>query len=167
MSIASIVDRSTVRIVADAAEIDFPIIAPNSPVQVHVFATNRELSASISRRAPAADPATRTVDFEVDVPDPERSLPVGTTADIRIDTGVPQPTCEIPLSAATVRGDTATVFVIDGGVAHKQSWRVLGERGGQLYLDPALGPGTRIVVQGRALLNDKDRVTASLEKANY
>ncbi|MEI9936055.1 MAG: efflux RND transporter periplasmic adaptor subunit [Pseudomonadota bacterium] len=167
VSITSIVDRSTVRIIADAAEVDFPIIAPNSPVQVHVFATNRELSASISRRAPAADPSTRTVDFEVDVPDPERSLPVGTTADIHIDTGAPQPTCEIPLSAATVRGDTATVFVIDGSVAHKRSWHVLGERAGRLYLDAGLGAGTLIVVQGRALLNDKDRVAASLEKASY
>ncbi|HEY0462992.1 MAG TPA: efflux RND transporter periplasmic adaptor subunit, partial [Polyangiaceae bacterium] len=139
ISIASIVDRSTVRIVAHAAEIDFPIIAPSSPVQVHVLATNRELSASISRRGPAADPSTRTVDFEIDVADPGRTLPVGTTADIHIDTGLPQPACEIPLSAATVRGDTATVFVIDGGVAHKRSWRVLGEREGQLYVDAGLG----------------------------
>ena len=163
VAIASIVDRSTVRIVADAAEIDFPIIAPGSAVRVHVFATNRDLSASISRRAPAADPATRTVDFEIDVADPDRSMPVGTTADIHIDTGVPQPACEIPLSAATVRGDTATVFVLNDQVARKQGWRVLGEREGRLFVDPALGVGSRVVVQGRALLNDKDRVSASLE----
>jgi len=164
VSIASIVDRSTVRIVADAAEIDFPIIAKGSAVGVHVFATNRDLSASISRRAPAADPATRTVSFEIDVADPDRSLPVGTTADIHIDTGVAQPACEIPLSAATVRGDTAVVFVIDGNIARRRTWRVLGEREGRLFVEPGLGAGARVVVQGRALLNDKDRVSASLEK---
>lgn len=166
VAIASIVDRSTVRIVAHAAEVDFPVTAPKSAVKVHVFATNRELSAAISRRAPAADPATRTVDFEIDVPDPERSLPVGTTADIRIDTGEPRPACEIPLAAATVRGDTATVFVIDGTVAHKRALKVLGERDGRLFVEPALGAGTRVVVQGRALLNDEDRVAATLQKVS-
>jgi len=166
VSIATIVDRSTVRIVADAAEIDFPVIAPMNAVRVHVFATNRDLSASVSRRAPAADPATRTVNFEIDVADPDRSLPVGTTADIHIDTGAPQPACEIPLSAATVRGETATVFVIDDGVAHKRTWRVLGEREGRLFVEPGLGVRTRVVVQGRALLNDKDRVSASLEQVS-
>jgi len=165
-SIASIVDRSTVRVVADAPEIDFPIITPMSPVRVHVFATNRELPASISRRAPAADPATRTVGFEVDIVDSDRSLPVGTTADIRIDTGAPQPACEIPLYAATVRGESATVFVVDGNIARKRSVHVLGEREGRLFVEATLGAGTRIVVQGRSLLNDKDRVSASLEKAS-
>ncbi|HYQ02197.1 MAG TPA: efflux RND transporter periplasmic adaptor subunit [Polyangiaceae bacterium] len=164
VSIASIVDRSTVRIVANAAEIDFPIIAPSSAVKVHVFATNRELSASIARRAPAADPATRTVNFEIDVGDPDRSLPVGTTADIRIDTGEPRPACEIPLTAAAVRGDMASLFVIEGNLARKRALRVLGEREGRLFVDAALGAGTRVVVQGRALLDDKDRVTATLEK---
>ncbi|HET7540928.1 MAG TPA: efflux RND transporter periplasmic adaptor subunit [Polyangiaceae bacterium] len=166
VAIASIVDRSTVRIVANAPEIDFPVIAPTSPVRVHVFAIDRDLSASISRRAPAADPATRTVDFEIDVADPDRSLPVGTTADILIDTGAPVPACEIPLSSATVRGETATVFVVEGSIAHKRSFRVLGEREGRLFVDAGLGASTRIVVQGRALLNDADRVAASREKTS-
>ena len=163
VSIASIVDRSTVRIVADAPEIDFPVVAPNNPVELRVFATARELSAQVSRRAPAADVATRTVHFEIDVADPDRSLPVGTTADIHIDTGTAQPASEIPLSAATVRGDTASVFVIAGNVAQRRTWRVLGERAGRLFVEPSLLAGTRVVVQGRALLNDGDRVTASVE----
>jgi RND family efflux transporter MFP subunit len=165
VSIASIIDRSTVRIVADAPEIDFSIIAPDSAVKVRAFATGRELSARISRRAPAADPTTRTLDFEIDVADPERSLPVGTTADISIDTGLPVAACEIPLSAALVRGETATLFVVEGNVARKRTLRVVGERAGRLFVDPGLGAGTLIVSQGRALLNDQDRVRPSLEEA--
>jgi membrane fusion protein (multidrug efflux system) len=161
-SIAKIVDRSTVRIVADATELDFPIIAPGSPVQVHAFATGQRLGATISRRAPAADPLTRTAHFEIDVVDRDRTLPVGTTADIRIDTGVAAAAIEVPLSAATVRGEEATVFVVEGNIARRRTLRVLGEREGLLYLEPSLSPGARIVVQGRALLNDQDRVAASL-----
>jgi len=166
VSIASIVDRSTVRIVADAPEVDFSAIAPGSPVKVHLFAIDRDLTASISRRAPAAEPRTRTAHFEIDVADRERSMPVGTTAEIRIDLGVPRPATAIPLTAATVRGESATVYVIENGRAHKRTCAVLGERAGRLFVDPSLSPGTRVVVQGRALLNDKDRVDASLEKTS-
>jgi RND family efflux transporter MFP subunit len=164
VSIMSIVDRSTVRIVGDAPEIDFPIIAPGSPVKVHVLATNQDLTAIISRRAPAADPMTRTAHFEMDLADPERALPVGTTADIRIDIGSPEPATEIPLSAATVHGDKATIYVVDDhGVAHKRAFHVKGEREGLLYLDVTLAAGARVVTEGRALLNDNDKVAASLE----
>ena len=163
VSILSIVDRSTVRIVADAPEVDFAVIAPGSAVQLRVLATNQQLSAKISRRAPAADPMTRTAHFEIDFADADRVLPVGTTADIRIDIGEPRPATEIPLSAATVRGDKATIYVIEGGTAHKRSVDVLGEREGRLYLDPSLASGAHVVTEGRALLNDKDRVAASLE----
>ena len=75
-------------------------------------------AATISRRAPAADPSTRTVHFEVDLPDPEREIPVGTTGVVHLDVGEPEPATEIPLYAASVRGTKAMVFVIDGDVAH-------------------------------------------------
>ncbi len=162
MSILSIVDRSTVRIVADAPEVDFPIIAPGNAVTVRVLATDRELTAKISRRAPAADPMTRTAHFEMDLTDTQRALPVGTTAEIRIDVGEPRSATEIPLSAATVRGDKATIYTVENGVAHKRSVAVLGEREGRLYLDPSLASGTQVVTEGRALLDDKDKVAASL-----
>ncbi|HEY2404994.1 MAG TPA: efflux RND transporter periplasmic adaptor subunit [Polyangiaceae bacterium] len=165
MSIVSIVDRSTVRIVADAPEVDFSVVAPGTQVAVHVLATNRELVATIARRAPAADLATRTVHFEMDVADPERELPVGTTAELRIEVGQPMPAVEIPLYAATVRGEKASVFVVDDGVAHKRSYSVRGERQGNLYLDSELPPGSKVVSEGRALLSDGDRVTASPDPA--
>lgn len=161
--IVSIVDRSTVRIVADAPEVDFPVIAPGTLVKIHVLATNQDLSGTISRRAPAADPMTRTAHFEIDVADPTRTLPVGTTADIRIDVGSAEPATEIPLSAATVRGDKATVFLVENNVAHKRSILVKGEREGRLFLDTSLAPGSRVVTEGRALLSENDKVAASAE----
>lgn len=164
--IVAVVDRATVRIVADAPEVDFPIVAPGAPVKLHMLATNQDLDAQISRRAPAADTATRTAHFEMDVPDPKRELPVGTTADIRIDVGDPEPATEIPLSAATVRGDKATVYVVDDNVAHKRVVHVLGEREGRLYLDTTLPAGALIVSEGRALLSDNDKVAPKVDAAD-
>ena len=166
ISIVSVVDRATIRVVADAPEIDFDFLSPGTQVKLHVLATNKDLTATISRRAPAADPMTRTVHFEMDVADPDRALPVGTTADIHIDIGTPEPATEIPLSAATVKGDKAVLFVVDGAVTHKHTVQVKGERSGRLFLDVALAPGTKVVTEGRALLSDNDRVVATLSKAS-
>jgi len=159
-AIVSLVDRSTVRVTANAPEVDFGVVTPGTKVVIHVIATNRDIEASIARRAPAADATTRTVHFELDVPDPERQIPVGTTGEIRIEVGAPTPATSIPLAAATVRGTKAGIFVEEDGVAHTRSVPVLGELAGTLYLDPQLAPNAHVILEGRALLNDGDRVAA-------
>src|SRR5262249_19717770 len=125
-SIVTVVDRATVRMTADAPEIDFALIPPGTKVTVHVYATNTDIAAVITRRAPTADAATRTVHFEIDVSDPTRSIPVGTTGEVHIDVGQPVPATEVPLYVASVRGSKASVFTVDGDVAHKRTVNVLG-----------------------------------------
>jgi RND family efflux transporter MFP subunit len=163
-AIVGVVDRSTVRIVADAPELDFDVVAPGREVKVHVLATGRDLVATIARRAPAADIATRTVHFELDVDDADRSLPVGTTAELGIEVGEPEPATEIPIYAATIHGEKAQLFVVNGDRANKRNVSVKGERAGRLFLAPDLAGGTEVVTEGRALLNDNDRVTSLVEQ---
>jgi RND family efflux transporter MFP subunit len=162
-SLLTVVDRGTVRLVANAPEVDFDVVKPGSKVMVHCLATNADFTATIARRAPAALASTRTVHFELDVPDPQRRIPVGTTAEIRIDVGTPAPAIELPLMAAAVRGTKANLFVVEGDVAHARVVPVMGELAGQLFLAPQLSPGVRVVTEGRELLSDGDRVTAALE----
>jgi RND family efflux transporter MFP subunit len=165
MEVATVVDRSTVRVVAEVPEADFAVVAAGTPVSIRALAAARELRATIARRSPAADLSTRTVHVEIDVPDPDRSLPVGTTAELAVDVGAPAEASEIPLVAAAVRGNRATVFEVEGPFVHKRVYAVDGERGGSLFLAPALRPGSRVVTEGRALLEDGDRVDAMLDDA--
>jgi hypothetical protein len=65
---------------------------------------------------------------------------------------------EVPLYAATVRGDKATVFVVDNGVADAHTVAVKGEAAGSLFLDSALVPDSLVVTEGRALLVNGDHV---------
>lgn len=162
--IVEVVDRSVVRLAASVPEIDYDAVAAKTPVRIRLLATNKEITGEVARRAPAADPATRTVTFEVDLPNTDRDIPVGTTAEIRVDVGEARPAIEIPLLAAKIRGKSATVFVIEDDVAKKLSVEVIGERGGSVFLSgKSIKPGARVVTQGRSLLANNDRVAAKLE----
>ena len=161
--IVHLVDRSIVRLTAFVPEIDFDAIPPKTPVKLHLLATGKDLTGEVARRAPAADLATRTVRFEVDLSNAARDIPVGTTAEISVDVGSEVDAVEVPLLAAKVRGRKATLFVVEGDIAKKVQADVLGERDASLFLKPTLEPGARVVTQGRSLLGNNDRVTAKVE----
>jgi membrane fusion protein, multidrug efflux system len=158
--LVSVVDRSTVRMTFDVPEDDFAIVAPTAPLSIRLLATGRTLAGTISRRSPSADPDTRTVHVEVDLADPNREIPVNTTGEVQIEVGNPSPATAIPLDAASISGSKAAIFVVEGGIAHKTTFQTRGERGGTLFVDPALKPGAQVVTEGRATLADGDHVAA-------
>jgi RND family efflux transporter MFP subunit len=163
-TIVSVVDRKTVRIVVDASEKDFNVAAVGTPVRVDVLSTGATLDAAVSRRAPKADPATRTIHFEIDVADPHRQIPTGTTAMVHLNVGKPVPATRIPLDAATQDEGKAKIFVVENGVAHGRQIPVLGEDRNGLYFEPrTLAPNTKVVTEGRALLSDGESVSAHPE----
>jgi RND family efflux transporter MFP subunit len=168
-AVISVVDRNTVRMTADAPEVDFGVVATGTPVGIHIVATGQDINAAISRRSPAADPGTRTMHFEIDLPDPERKIPVGTTGEVHVDVGQPISATRLPLSAASIRGDQANLFVVEatteGSIAHTRTIPVLGESGGNLFVDPKLPAGTCVVSEGRALLQEGDRVAPKEQTA--
>jgi RND family efflux transporter MFP subunit len=163
-AIATVVDRHLVRIALDVPEEDFEAVAPETPVRIHLLSTGKDLTAKISRRAPAADPGTRTAHVEIDVDDPERAIPVWTTAEISLDVGQPVPATAVPLAAASVHGAKATLYTAGDTTAHLAVIKVIGERGGSLFLDPAVLPaGAKIVSEGRTTLADGDPIAPTVE----
>ena len=163
-TIVSVVDRNTVRIVIDAPETDFSLVRAGAPVKVEMLSIAASVDATISRRAPKADPATRTIHFEVDIADPRRQFPTGTTAIVHLGVGLPKPATRIPLDAATQQSGKAMVFSVDHDHARLMTLPVLGEREGGLYFAPAVLPaGTAVVTDGRALISDGDPLEPHLQ----
>jgi len=160
-AIVSVVDRSTVRMTIDVPEIDEQATIPGSPVTVRVIPTGQTIAAKISRRSPSADFDTRTIHVEIDLANPQRDIPVNTTGEVEVSYGAARPSLAIPLDSADISGGKAAVFVLRDGVARKMTFRVQGERGGLLFVEPPLsGQPVVVVTEGRATLNDGDRVAA-------
>lgn len=158
--VLAVADRSTMFIVADAPENDFTVVAPDTVVDVAIEAVHAKFRAPISRRTPMADAGTRTVRFEIDVDQGAAHLPVGATARLAIPVGQPVKAAKLPVQAATLREHKASVFVVENGVAHERQLAVMGQRAGELYLDPSLA-GAHVVLEGRSLLSDGDKVRAA------
>jgi RND family efflux transporter MFP subunit len=163
-SIAVVIDRSTVRVGADVPEEDFDMVSPGVKVDIYALAIGRHLVGSIARRSPAADESTRTVHFEIDLPDPGRSLPVGTTAELAVAVGAPLSAIEIPLAAAAVKGSKATLFIVENGLSRQVIVDVLGEKAGRLFVGRELPATSLVVTEGRALLTEGERIQASVER---
>jgi len=163
-AIVSVLDRDTVRVTVDASEKDFGALAPSTMVQIDMLATGARLSASISRRAPRADSNTRTIHFEVDVPDAARLYPAGSTAVVHVEVGRAISATAVPMYAATQDEGKAKLYVIDHDVAHAKTLPVTGEVGGTVYFALAVLPeGSLVVTEGRALLSEGDKVLAHEE----
>lgn len=162
-SIVDLVDRAVVRIEGDVPENDNEAIAVGSNVAIRLFSTGQKVNAKVSRRAPGADPHTRTIHFEIDLPNGDRLLPIGTTAELLVSSGDEREATEIPILAAKIRSGKATLFVVTDGVAKKVTVDVVGERGGSLFVARALPPRSHVVTQGRSLLADGDRVVEKVD----
>lgn len=162
--VLTVLQREQVRILVDVPETDFAVVAEGAEARLRLLALGTTISGRIARRAPAADAGTRTVHAEIDLLDAGRRIPVGTTAELVLDVGEPVEASEVPLRAASIRGDTATLFVADGEIARRRKVAVLGESGGGLFIArELLKPGERVVTEGRALLQDGDAIEVKLE----
>ena len=162
-AVLTVIDRRTIRLTVDVPESDFEAVAPGSSADIHLLATGGRVKAPIARRSPAADVATRTIHAEIDLADPERRLPVGTTAEVTVALGAESAAVEVPLAAAKVRGTRAALFVLEGDVARAVTAEVLGESGSSLFVKPTLAEGARVVTEGRSQLSDGERVVARVE----
>lgn len=158
-AILTIVDRSTIRLVVDVPESDFNEVKPGTAVTIRSLATGGTVTSRVSRRAPAADINSHSVNVEIDLSDDEKLLPLGTTAEIITQLGEPQNATEIPASAAKIRGDVATLMVLDGENVSRLRVKVLGERDGKLYVEPSLAAGTQVVIDSDNQLRDGDHVS--------
>lgn len=160
--LVTVVDRHLYRVVVDVPEVDYPLVEVNTPVRLHLLATGQDVTATVSRRAPSAGASSRTLRLEIDLSSRDVQVPVGTTAEVRLDVGEAREATEVPLAAAKVRGARATVWTVEGAAAKKHTTQVLGERGGRLYLT-GLAPKTPVITEGKQALSDGDAVVAHVD----
>jgi membrane fusion protein, heavy metal efflux system len=110
----TVVDLSTVWIVADVYERDFSRVrvGNNATISTSAFPAN-PLRGQVSYIDPQVSPDTRTAKVRVEVANPRSELRLGMYADVVVSGGLGAPVPMIPRSAVQNVGDRTVVYVVN------------------------------------------------------
>jgi len=110
--VASIVDIRSVRMVANLVEKDVKRVTVGTQAAVDVDAFPGEtFNGRVSRIAPVFDPATRTAEMEIEVPNPGFRLKPGMYARVQLTVSVRTDAITIPNNAVVLVSGQSGVFV--------------------------------------------------------
>ncbi|NUQ29396.1 MAG: efflux RND transporter periplasmic adaptor subunit [Acidobacteriaceae bacterium] len=157
----TIADLSNVWITADVPEQEAGILKPGMDVEVRVPALkDMQLNGRLSFVSPIVDPATRTVEVRMDVPNPDGRLKPDELASMTF-TGRSDRKLTVP-NAAVVREDNKdNVFVQIGPQRYILREVILGEEeNDRRVVLSGVTPAERIVTEGAFHLNNQRKQAA-------
>ncbi len=154
----------TVKVRAAVADARAAELRPGAPALVTTpLQPGHRFEGRIARIDLAADPGTRTVPFEVELPNPELALRPELVVDVVVPTGEPEMLVLVPLACVLRDVDTRPFcLVVDGEGEDLRAARrpvelgaIHGER---VAVAAGLVPDERLVVRGEEVLRPGDRV---------
>ncbi|MEZ5318495.1 MAG: efflux RND transporter periplasmic adaptor subunit [Vicinamibacterales bacterium] len=158
--ILSVVDISTVRLVANIVERDFKRVKPGVEARVEVDAFPGEhFTGQVSRVAPVFDPTTRTATIEIEVPNPGFRLKPGMYARVRLTVEQKPNALAVPRNAVVDVDGQRGVFLIEESTARFHAVTTGLSDGEYIEVIDGLNDGERVVTTGALALRDGDRIT--------
>ena len=113
-AVVSVVDVSLVRLVANLVERDLRLVNEGVQARIEVDAFPGEtFIGHVARIAPVLDPATRTAQIEIEVPNPEYRLKPGMYARVGLGVGMSSGVVAVPREAVVTRTSARGVFRVD------------------------------------------------------
>jgi RND family efflux transporter MFP subunit len=162
--ILSVVDISTVRMVANIIEKDFRRVQPGVQAMVEVDAfPGEQFTGEVSRVAPVFDPATRTAPIEIEVPNPGFRLKPGLYARVKLTLDHRKDALTVPRNAVVDAAGKKVVYVLDGQTARLREIGVGMQDGDRVEVLDGLHEGEPVITLGVLAVKDGDKVIVSPE----
>jgi RND family efflux transporter MFP subunit len=159
--VLSVVEIGTVRLVTNLVEKDMRRVQIGTAAQVEVDAYPGDLfNGRVARVAPVFDPATRTAQMEIEVPNASFRLKPGMYSRVRLTVAKRDNALVVPRNAVVDRDGKKGVFTINGDpkVVQFKVVRLGIEDGLRAEILDGLTEGQSIVSTGAAGLREGDRV---------
>lgn len=146
--------------VGEINESDLATIAVGSPAQLRLV-TGRTVEGSVRYISREAQAATRTFTVEVEVANPDNSIPAGMTAEV-ILRGTPVRATPVPRSVVTLDndGNLGIRTVDDDDVVRFHPIDLVDDSTGALLLG-GIPDNARVIVSGQNLVTDGQKVAVS------
>ena len=179
--VASVVDIRTVRMVANMVERDMSRVPVGTAANVEVDAYPGEtFKGRVSRVAPVFDPATRTAEIEIEVPNVGYRLKPGMYSRVQLTVSTRSDAITVPRNALVDLEGKSGVFVAAaaekaegtrGGGAGAPAQEVMTAKflpvevgirdGDAIEITKGLENGARVITTGANALKDGDRIVAA------
>jgi membrane fusion protein, multidrug efflux system len=176
--VASVVDIRTVRMVANLVERDMRRVPVGTAANVEVDAYPGEtFKGRVSRVAPVFNPATRTAEIEIEVPNVGYRLKPGMYSRVQLTISTRSDAITVPRNALVDLGGKSGVFIAapaekaegtrgGGGGQNVMTAKFLpvevGIRDGEVIeITKGLDSGGQVITTGASALKDGDRVVAA------
>jgi RND family efflux transporter MFP subunit len=159
MPIIRLSQNNLLRLVLPVPESAVPHIRAGETVSVKVPSLNRTFPGRVARSAEKVQQSTRTMDTEVDVPNPSLTLVPGLYAEVDLKTDQRQNVLSVPLDAVERSGDTARVYTVqEPGVIHIVTVTAGLESAQRVEILSGLEPGQSVIVGRLAGLKEGQKV---------
>jgi RND family efflux transporter MFP subunit len=161
MPIVRLSQNNLLRLVLPVPESAAPRIRVGETVDVRVPSMNRTFPGRVARSTGKVQESTRTMDTEVDVPNPSLTLLPGLYAEVDLRLDQHDNVLAVPLDAVERTGDTARVYTVqEPGVIHIVPVTLGLESSQRVEIRSGLQEGEQVVVGRLAGLKEGQRVHA-------
>ena len=162
-AVVSVVDISLVRLVANLVERDLRLVEEGVRARIEVDAFPEEsFDGRVARIAPVLDPATRTAEIEIEVPNRDSRLKPGMYARVSLVVGNKSQALVVPREAVVIRTSARGVFRVEagGGAPTAQFVSLVTGLEDELYVEvvDGLSEGDQVVTTGAAGLQHGDPI---------
>lgn len=163
--VVSVVDLSTVRMVANLIEKDAKRVHAGTEAAVEVDAYPGEsFKGRVARVAPVFDPATRTAEMEIEVPNPTGRLKPGMYARVNLTVGVRENALVVPRNAVVDIEGKRGVFVPQQNRAAFHAVQTGLQDENRVEITQGLQDGSHVITTGALALRDGDLIQVPGER---
>lgn len=160
-TVVSVVDIHLVRLVVNLVEKDLKRVNVGAPARAEVDAFPGEFfGGRVARVAPVLDPATRTAEMEIELPNSSFRLKPGMYARVSLTTARHDNALVVPRNSVVNEAGTTGVFLFDAGRSAARFQKVSAGLTDDRYTEilEGLEEGATVVTTGASSLNDGDTV---------
>jgi len=166
MPVVTLAQDNLLRLILPVPVSEVAAIHDGQPVNVDVVSLGRTLQGKVTRYADSVQLATRTMDTEVDVPNPDGSLVPGMYAEVHLHLAARLNVLSVPLDGVDGLGTSVQqAYVVRNGVVHLVPVKIGLQTPTRVEILSGLQSGDKVIVGRHSGLSDGEKVNA--EPAGY
>jgi RND family efflux transporter MFP subunit len=161
MPVVKLAQNDVLRLILPVPVTDVAAVHNGQLVDVNVASLGRKIQGKVTRYADSVQMSTRTMDTEVDVPNPDGSLVPGMYAEVHLHLAARPNVLSVPLDAVDGLGTSVQqVYIVRDGVVHLVIVQVGLQTPSRIEVLSGLNRGDQVIVGRHTGLSDGQKVNA-------